>query len=138
MDLKDFYFQNIQGDEYHYRFYDSIENVNKIFNIFSGYEEVENYEFEVYDTEEAITKFRELCQPEVSFSRSENICWFYLLSYYLYKVGYVIKEFPRLLARPPIDLVTLLMEILETELLNREMMIMVLFDMLLEENLLQV
>ena len=26
MDLKDFYFQNIQKDEYHYRFYDSIEN----------------------------------------------------------------------------------------------------------------
>lgn len=102
MDLKDFYFQNIQKDEYHYRFYDSIENVNSVYNIFSGYTEVEDYEFEVYDAEEAITKFRELCQPDVDFSGSENKCWFYLISYYLYKVGYVIKEFPRLLARPPV------------------------------------
>lgn len=102
MELKDFYFQNIQKDEYHYRFYDSIENVNNVYNIFSGYTEVEDYEFEVYDAEEAITKFRELCQPDVDFSGSENKCWFYLISYYLYKVGYVIKEFPRLLARPPV------------------------------------
>lgn len=103
MDLKNFYFQNIQEDEYHYRFHASIENVNKVYNIFSGYEEIENYEFEVYDAEEAVTRFRELCQPDVNFSSNENKCWFYLISYYLYKVGYEIKEFPRLLARPPID-----------------------------------
>lgn len=66
MDLKDFYFQNIQKDEYHYRFYDSIENVNNVQNIFSGYTEVENYEFEVYDAEEAIIKFME----EVIFSKA--------------------------------------------------------------------
>lgn len=72
MDLKEFYFQNIQEEEYHYRFHDSIKNVNKTYNIFSGYEEVNDYEFEVYDVEEAITKFKELCQPEVSFSGSEK------------------------------------------------------------------
>lgn len=103
MDLKDFYIQNIQKDEYHYRFCTSIENVNKIYNIFSGYEEVGDYKFEVYDAEEAITKFRELCQPDVDFSGSENKCWFYLISYYLYKIGYEIKEFPRVLARPPVN-----------------------------------
>ena len=103
MDLKDFYFHNIQEDEYHHRFYDSIENVNKIYNIFDGYKEVENHEFEVYDAEEAITKFRELWQPEADVSSNENTCRFYLISYYLYKVGYEIQEFPRLLARPPMD-----------------------------------
>lgn len=103
MDLKEFYFQNIQEAEYHYRFYDSIKNVNSINNIFSGYEEVYDYEFEVYDPEEAIVKFRELCQPEMDFSSNENKCWFYLVTYYLYKMGYVIKEFPRVLERPPVD-----------------------------------
>lgn len=102
MDLKNFYFQNIQKDEYHYRFHNSIENVNKVYSIFSTHTEVEDYKFEVYDAEEAITKFRELCQPAVEFSGSENKCWFYLISYYLYKIGYEIKEFPRLLARPPV------------------------------------
>ena len=104
MDLKEFYFQNIQEEEYHYRFYDSIKNVNKIYNVFSGYGEVNDYEFKVYDTEEAITKFKELCQPEVNFlGNNEKKCWFYLITYYLYKMGYEIKEFPRVLARPPVD-----------------------------------
>lgn len=103
MDLKEFYFSNIQETEYHYRFHDSIKNVNRIYNIFDGYKEVNNYEFEVYDIEESITKFKELCQPEVSFSNGENRCWFYLITYYLYKMGYEIKEFPRVLARPPVD-----------------------------------
>ena len=33
MDLKDFYFQNIDDSEYHCRFRDSIENVNRVYNI---------------------------------------------------------------------------------------------------------
>lgn len=57
----------------------------------------------MYDAEEAITKFRELCQLEVDFFSSEKKCWFYLITYYLYKIGYEIKEFPRVLARPPVD-----------------------------------
>lgn len=103
MDLKDFYFENIKETEYHYRFRDSIKNVNMMYNIFSGYEEVYDYKFEVYDIEEAIKKFRELCQPKVNFSDNEKKCWFYLVAYYLYKMGYEIKEFPRVLARPPVD-----------------------------------
>lgn len=103
MDIKEFYFQNIQELEYHYRFYDSIKNVNRVYNIFDGYTEIDDYTFEVFDLEEAITKFRELCQPEMNFENSENKCWFYLITYYLYKMGYEIKEFPRVLARPPVD-----------------------------------
>lgn len=72
------------------------------YNIFTGQEETENYEFEVYDAEEAIIKFRKLCQPDVNFS-GENKCWFYLITYYLHSLSYEIKEFPRILARPPVD-----------------------------------
>ena len=103
MDLKAFYFENIKSDEYHYRFHDEIRNVNRVYNIFTGYEEINNYSFEIYDAEEAIIKFRELCQPDVNFSKNENTCWFYLTTYYLHKMGYEIKEFPRALARPPKD-----------------------------------
>ncbi|MEE0059540.1 MAG: hypothetical protein UE295_01800 [Acutalibacteraceae bacterium] len=103
MDLKNFYFQNIKNDEYHYRFYDSIKNSNKRYNIFLGEYEIDDIEFVVYDTEEAILKFRELCQPETGFYDNENTYWFYLITYYLYKMGYEIKEFPRILARPPKD-----------------------------------
>lgn len=102
MDLKAFYFQNIKESEYHYRFLDSIKKVNYTYNIFTGEEETKDYKFEVYDEEEAIIKFRELCQPNVNMS-DENTCWYYLISYYLYTLGYQIKEFPRILARPPVD-----------------------------------
>ena len=102
MDLKEFYLCNVSETEYHYRFHESIENVNQVYNIFMGNQEVEDYKFEIYDVEEAITKFKELCQPEVSFD-NEKKCWFYLVTYYLHKMGYEIKEFPRLLARPPMD-----------------------------------
>ena len=37
MDIKEFYFQNIQESEYHHRFYESIRNVNRVYNIFDGY-----------------------------------------------------------------------------------------------------
>ncbi len=103
MDLREFYFQNIQESEYHHRFCDTIKDVNKIYNVFDEYQEVDDYEFEIYDEEEAITKFKELCQPEKSFSDSESKSWFYLITYYLYKSGYEIKEFPRVLARPPVE-----------------------------------
>ena len=63
MDLKEFYFQNIKEDEYHHRFYDSIKNSNVIYDIFAGYVEVGYISYDVYDVEEAIVKFRELCQP---------------------------------------------------------------------------
>ncbi len=103
MDLKDYYFQNIQESDYHYRFYDSIKNVNKVYNIFNGFTEVYDYTFEVFDAEEAITKFRDLCEPNESFYSNESKCWFYLVTYYLYKLGYEVKEFPRILARPPVN-----------------------------------
>ena len=74
MDLKKFYFDNIQETEYHNRFRKDIENVNKVYNIFDGYQEVEDYEFEVYDVEEAITKFRELCQPDADVHSNEKKC----------------------------------------------------------------
>lgn len=102
MDLKEFYFQNVKETEYHYRFRDSIKEVNRTYNIFEGYEEIADYKFEVYDAEEAITKFKELCQPDVNFD-GEKKCWFYLITYYLDKMGYVIKEYPRVLARPPVE-----------------------------------
>lgn len=101
MDLKEFYFQNIKESEYHYRFLESVKKVNYTYNIFYGEEETQNYQFEIYDVEEAITKFKELCQPDVDFS-GENKCWFYLITYYLHMLGYEIKEFPRILARPPV------------------------------------
>ncbi len=69
MDIREFYLQNIKESEYHYRFFDSVKGVNHTYNIFYGEEETQEYQFEIYDVEEAITKFKELCQPNVTFHR---------------------------------------------------------------------
>lgn len=90
MDLKEFYLRNIKETDYHYRFYEHIDDENNDFT------------FEVFDAEEAIVKFKELCDPYAAFD-NENKNWFYLITYYLHTLGYVIKEFPRILARPPIE-----------------------------------
>lgn len=102
MDLKKFYNENINESDYHYRFLESINSTMRHYNIFNGYEEIDYVPFEVFDEEEAITKFKELCQPDVSYM-GENSIWFYLVTFYLHKMGFIIKEFPRVLARPPVE-----------------------------------
>lgn len=101
MDLKKFYFDNVSAEEYYHQFTDLISHSNQTYNIFEGYQETETCEFFVYDTDEAIEKFRYICQPENEGYDKERDCWFYLVSYYLYKCGFVIVEFPRVLERPP-------------------------------------
>lgn len=86
MDLKKYYLQTIKETDYHYKFHDYIDGING--------------DFDVFDEEEAIDKFRELCQPEFYFDEKSTVL-FYLVTFYLHSLGYVIKEFPRALARPP-------------------------------------
>lgn len=104
MDLRDFYLKNVKEDEYYHKFYGYIADINKIYNIFYGYEEKEENEFVIYDIQEAIEKYKELCQPEYDkgFSK-EDKCWFYLVSFFLYKNGYYIEQFPNAIKRPPSD-----------------------------------
>lgn len=81
-----------------------VEGINCIDKNFSGTKENHDCQFKIYDVEEAITKFKDLCQPNTDFALEENKCLFYLVAYYLHSIGYEIKEFPRILARPPIEL----------------------------------
>lgn len=101
MDLRQFYLEHVSEGEYYYKFYDLVKNINKTYNIFRGEEETNDYKFEVYDIEEAIEKFKYLCMPENESHSNEDRCWFYLILFYLNKCGFIIKEFPRLIDRPP-------------------------------------
>lgn len=101
LDLRKFYLDNVQPDEYYYTFYDLISKVNMTYNIFEGEQETENYIFEVFDMEEAISYFKKSCQPEYDSHNKEFDAWFYLTLFYMFKSGYVINEFPRLVERPP-------------------------------------
>lgn len=129
INLLDFYKNNISKDDYYYKFYDDIiikpERANKELNDFLGVvaDVSNNDSFEIFDEEDAIKKFRDLCEPNLFYTQ-ENIMQFYFICFFLYKRNYVIKEFPRLLQRPPKDP----MEFKDSDIRNRA------FELKLDEN----
>ena len=52
IDLKDFFMHNVTKNDYHYKFYDFIKNINNTYNpITDEMEKTDNYEFYIYDSE---------------------------------------------------------------------------------------
>lgn len=103
MDLRQFYLENVSEQEYYYKFYDLVQSINETYNIFEGRQETHDYKFLIDDIDDAIEKFKYLCQPENEVHNNENRCWFYLVLFYLNKCGFIIEEFPRIVERPPAD-----------------------------------
>ena len=106
IDLRKYFLDNVGEDDYYWRFRVLVEGVNTRWNVFSGKVEVpdnERCDFEVFDEEEVIEKFRTFCLPEHEIENTTDKCWFYVVSYFLRCQGYAIKEFPRVLDRPPSD-----------------------------------
>lgn len=104
IDLRQYYLDNVKEDEYYYRFYRRIKDVNISYNVFENHKvphETGDATFLVYDAEEAINKFRELCQPGNEPVMSEPQCWFFVIAFYLDRHGYYIEQFPNILKRPP-------------------------------------
>lgn len=108
MNILDFYKQNITENEYYYKFYDEIittpEKEKKELMSFWGTNDDSSFDnsndYIFFDEEDVIEKFKFLCQPDTETSK-ENTMMFHLVCYYLYKMRYVLEEFPRVLERPP-------------------------------------
>jgi hypothetical protein len=103
MDLRKLYLENVSEQEYYYNFYDLVKSINETYNIFEGIRETQDYKFLVDNIDDAIEKFKYLCQPENESHNNEDRCWFYLVLFYLNKCGYIIEEFPRIIEHPPKD-----------------------------------
>lgn len=101
IDLRTYYLSNIVENDYYHRFYKLIKDINTTYNIFAGEQILEDYVFEVFDENEAIDKFRLLCQPDSDSNSKEAKCWFILVAYFLNSRGYSIAQFPHVLRRPP-------------------------------------
>lgn len=109
INLKEYYKDKIKENDYYFRFYKEIiivpqENnkaLEEAFGIKLEASEDESF-FEIFDEEEAIKKFRELCEPNLSLNQNNKVL-FYLICYFLRNNGYQIKEFPRLFERPPLE-----------------------------------
>jgi len=121
MNVLKFYKDNISNDEYYYKFYDEIITIperEKQKLLEAGFEAMDEYKnFDFFDDEDVINKFKYLCQPDVSMNETNKIM-FHLVSYYLYKNGYVIKEFPYILCRPPMDPLQFTYHDIRTKIIN--------------------
>lgn len=107
IDLRNYFLDNVSEDDYYWRFKPLVEDVHVIYNVFDGPVEAperDRCNFEVYDDKEAINKFRFLCGPNNASDCKEDKCWFYVVAYYLRCQGYMIREFPHVLDRPPLNL----------------------------------
>lgn len=91
IDLRKYYLDNVRQDEYYFKFYNEINDaVNLDFlDIDSNSDQLR---FVVFDTEEVIEKFRQLCQPENRFDNIQDDCWFHIVTFFLYKQGYYIRK----------------------------------------------
>lgn len=118
MDLRRYYLDNVSDNEYYYKFYNLINDINNTYNIFSGIQETYDYSFEVDGIDETIEKFKYLCQPENENHNDEDKCWFYLVLFYLHKCGYIIEEFPRLVEHPPLDTYDFVNKQIRNKLIN--------------------
>ena len=109
IDLRKYYLDNVKQDEYFYRFYHLIKDAcgsKDVLRDFIKQNDVTDAEFMAFDTDDAIAKFRELCQPgHEPYGNQENQCWFYVICFYLNRLGYYIEQFPNVLQRPPKDAV---------------------------------
>lgn len=104
IDLLNFYDENSK-DTYFEKFKDKIERegVSDPFNF--KFSSIEKIKYEVFDTEEAKVKFLEIVQPNAVEQDSipHLKSWFYLLTFYFWKNGISLKQFPKAFERP-IDL----------------------------------
>ena len=91
MNLLKFYENNIDNKDYYYKFYNEI--ITEIYLTES------DYDYNVFDIEEAKEKFKKLCYPSNHKSKEENIM-FLGLCYYLRNNGFQLKQFPTLFDRP--------------------------------------
>lgn len=102
-DLRQYYLNSIKEEDYYYRFYPMVKDVDIISSYGLPVPKVkrEKIQFLVYDKQDAINKFKELCQPEQKFDDNKKKCWFYIVCYYLNRCGVYIEQFPNILQRPP-------------------------------------
>ncbi len=98
VDLLKFYTNNVKKEEYYYEFYDELINCTKMED-----SSRDTKKFIFLDDNNIIEKFKELCQPETEIDNAYNKRLFYFICFYLFKNGYILKEFPRLFEIPPYE-----------------------------------
>lgn len=108
INLEKYYKEHISKDDYYYKFYNELitkaEEDKKVMEEISFITNDDPYDemaYEVYDDEDVIRTLKDLCEPNLDITTIKNTRLFYFSLFYLHDKGYKIKEFPRIIDRPP-------------------------------------
>lgn len=72
-------------------------------NLITNDDPNDEMEYEAFDDEDVIRILKDLCEPSLDITTIKNTRLFYFVLFYLHDNGYKMKEFPRIIDRPPED-----------------------------------
>ena len=110
INLEKYYKEHISKEDYYYKFYNELitkaEEDKKVMEEISFITNDDPYDemvYEAFDDEDVIRILKDLCEPTLDITTIKNTRLFYFVLFYLHDNSYRIKEFPRIIDRPPED-----------------------------------
>ena len=109
INLEKYYKEHVSKEDY-YKFYNELitkaeedKKVMEEINLITNDNPYDEMEYEAFDDEDVIRILKDLCEPSLDITTIKNTRLFYFVLFYLHDNGYKIKEFPRIIDRPPED-----------------------------------
>lgn len=93
------FFEENYSDTYYIQLKDFVKSKRYYYSCFGDIIGEENISYDMYDINEIIEKFKEICQPDRGYTDDDN-SWFILISFYFWKNGYTLDQFPNIFERP--------------------------------------
>lgn len=110
INLEKYYKEHVSKEDYYYKFYNELitkaeedKKVMEEINLITNDNPYDEMEYEAFDDEDVIRILKDLCEPSLDITTIKNTRLFYFVLFYLHDNGYKIKEFPRIIDRPPED-----------------------------------
>ena len=110
INLEKYYKEHVSKEDYYYKFYNELitkaeedKQIMDEMNFITNEDPYDEMEYEVYDDEDVIRTLKDLCEPNLDITTIKNTRLFYFSLFYLHDNSYRIKEFPRIIDRPPDD-----------------------------------
>ena len=110
INLEKYYKEHVSKEDYYYKFYYELitkaaedKKVMEEIAFITDEDPYDEREYEAFDEEDVIKILKDLCEPNLDIHKIKNTRLFYFSLFYLHNNGYRIKEFPRIIDRPPED-----------------------------------
>lgn len=108
INLINYYKEHVSKEDYYYKFYNELiikldeeKKLMRELDFITDSNLYDEKDYEAFDDEDVIKILKDLCEPNMDINIIKNRRLFYFSLFYLHDNGYKIKEFPRIIDRPP-------------------------------------